>query len=384
MSQGSKSVSRTRGLSVLFLTLALTQCMPHAFAQDAAPSPEAVSNTTIPALAQQQGKADTAILDWVLANSGPVKGDARTGDLRIAFTVTPAEGWWDKAGGGKLTWHDAPANNIHLRIFVLGFADGRFIPGLSLHATLIDSNNNEQSVPVDFGWYPLMNAYGGNVPLESDGIYTLRVAIESESSHLPAGVHTGTIQFPPVQIAQEFVSGLPLATAMAWANEAELLKPSNAALSAAITALWQHTASGAEKPSDDYFVGYALDDFDALQIAEKIRLKKLVHLGGKDDVRLAVIIRDSRTGRFMSGLKPQATLVSPDGKLDGPSELLLTLHPWLNHYERNASISRKGAYKLRVHFEAPGYRRWGHQSERFAAPADVEFDNVSLKPEKKD
>ena len=100
----------------------------------------------------------------MLANSGPLKGDIRAGELRIAFTITPAEGWWDKAGGGKLAWHDAPADNVHLRIFVLNLADGRMVPGLNLRATLIDANGNEQSVPVDFGWYPLINAYGGNVP----------------------------------------------------------------------------------------------------------------------------------------------------------------------------------------------------------------------------
>ncbi len=85
--------------------------------------------------------------------------------MRVAFTITPAEGWWDKAGGGKLAWHDAPDDSVHLRIFVLDLADGRPIPGLNLRATLIDANGNQQSAPADFGWYPLINAYGGNVPI---------------------------------------------------------------------------------------------------------------------------------------------------------------------------------------------------------------------------
>ena len=101
-------------------------------------------------LAEQQGKADTAVLDWVLANSGPLKGDIRAGELRIGFTITPAEGWWDKAAGGTLAWHEAPADNVHLRIFVLSLADGRMVPGLNLRATLTDANGNEQSVPVAF------------------------------------------------------------------------------------------------------------------------------------------------------------------------------------------------------------------------------------------
>jgi hypothetical protein len=60
----------------------------------------------------------------------------------------------------------------------------------------------------------------------------------------------------------------------------------------------------------------------------------------------------------------------------------LVIQSWLYHYGRNARISRKGLYKLRVHLDAPGFRRWGRQSERFAAPADVEFEDVSLQPGK--
>jgi hypothetical protein len=336
-------------------------------------------------LAQQQGKADTAVLDWVLANSGQLKGDTRAGQMRIAFTITPAEGWWDKAGEGKLAWHDAPDDNVHLRIFILDLVDGRIIPGLNVRATLTDANGNKQSVPVDFGWYPLMNAYGGNVPMDTDSSYTLRVTVDP----LSPGQHferTTIAEFPPVQIASDAVSQLPLATVTASANEADLLKPCNAALSAAITALWQQSASGSEKPVGDYFVGYALDySGPSMQIAgSKLRIKNLIDLTGKDNVRLSVLPRDSRTGRLIPGLKPQARLIANDGKLYGPGDLLLTWHPWLNHYQRNARIPRNGLYKLRVHFDAPGFRRWGRESERFAAPADVDFGAVSLKSEQKD
>jgi hypothetical protein len=61
----------------------------------------------------------------------------------------------------------------------------------------------------------------------------------------------------------------------------------------------------------------------------------------------------------------------------------LTLHPWFNHYGHSVRLPRKGVYKLHVHFDAPGFRRWGRQSERFASAVDVDFDNVSLKEEAK-
>ncbi len=397
------------------------------------PNPAASVNAASPTsggdvqlrLAQQQGSAETAILDWVLANSGPLTGDTRAGAVRVAFTITPAEGWWDKAGGGKLAWHEAPPGNVHLRIFVLDLADGRLIPGLTLRATLIDANGNEQSAPADFGWYPLINAYGDNVPIAADSSYTLRVAIDGQLPRQYAfGEHPGhtTIaQFSPVpitlpimqpntsptqpaaspiaqpiaqpltqpiaqQVAQDAPSQLPLATATAAAHEAELLKPCNAALTAAITALWQQSVAGAEQPDGDYFVGYALD-FRGLAVPlarSKLHFNSLSAFTGKDDVRLELLARDSRTGRIIPGLRPQATLIAADGESYGPSELFLTWYPWLTHYEGSARIPRKGLYTLRVHFDAPAYRRWGRQSDRFAAPADVEFENVSLKPAKVD
>jgi hypothetical protein len=395
----------------LLLITPLALLTPPVFAQEPEPAPAAAAkpgnSTPVQSpvaataggsseaqleLAKRQGKAETAVLDWVLANSGPFKGDISAGDVRVAFTVTPAEGWWDKAGGGKLAWHDPPPNNVHLRVFVLDLVDGRVVPGLTLRATLTDANGNEQSVPADFGWYPLINAYGGNVPIDADSSYTLRVTVDPlQPRHIPLPgerfIHATVVaEFPPVQIAREAISALPLATATAFPSEAELLKPCNAALSAAITALWQRSVSGAEQPFGDYFVAYALDfTGPAMQLkSATLYFKNLLEFTGKDDVRVEILPRDSRTGRLIPGLKPQASLVAADGKLYGLGDLPLAWHPWLNRYGRNVRIPRKGLYKLRVHFDAPGFRRWGQQSERFAVPADVEFDNLSLKPEPKD
>jgi hypothetical protein len=356
---------------------------PNLFASQPVAPPAASTPAPSPALsfAQAQGQADTAVLNWVMANSGPLHGDIRTGGFRVAFTITPAEGWWDKAGGGKLAWHEAPANNVHLRIFVLDLSDGRLVPGLSLRATLVDANGNEQSAPAEFGWYPLINAYGGNLPLTADSSYALRVAFDAPAprSSGARAVQPVIADFPPVAIAQNDVMLLTLATAASEADEAELLKPCNAALSAAITALWQQSASGAERPQADYFVAYALDEVDTP--LARLRMKNLLEFSGMESLRLEVLVRDARTGRLLPGLKPLARLVAADGTVYGPGELPLTWHPWLNHYGRNLRVPRKGLYALHVSFDAPGFRRWGRQSGRFASPAEVEFDGLSLRPE---
>jgi hypothetical protein len=115
----------------------------------------------------------------------------------------------------------------------------------------------------------------------------------------------------------------------------------------------------------------------------ELHIKNLMDLNGKSTARVIVFPRDSRTGRLIPGLKPQASLIAPNGKLYGPGELALAWHPWFNHYGRRVRIPRNDVYKLRVHFEAPGFRRWGRQSDRFSVPVDVEFDDVSLKAERK-
>lgn len=401
MSQPTARCCRALLLAV-GLSLVLVSFAPAAFAQqdtppavaigpstpvkDAETTPANGTNAEAEHLAQQQGSADSAVLDWVLANSGPYKGDLRAGELRIAFTLTPAEGWWDKAAGNTLAWHEPPTRSAHLRIFIVD-TDGRLVPGLTVRASLLDASGNEQSAPADFGWYPLLNAYGGNVTLDSDSGYTLRVTVEAaptQRGYWPAErlAHATVAEFPPVQISRDVLAELPAATATAFANEAELLKPCNAALSPAITALWKHTASGSEHASGDYFVGYALD-YSALLPGSKLRVRNMLDLSGKNSVRVVVFPRDSRTGRFIPGLKPRASLVASDGTLYGPGDLSLIWHPWFNHYEHSVKVPRKGAYKLRVHFDAPGFRRWGRQSDRFAVPLDVEFDDVSLKEEAK-
>ena len=341
-------------------------------------------------LAMLQGKGDSAILDWVLANSGPVKEQIEAGMFRVLYTVTPAEGWWEKAGGGKLAWHEAPVNQVHLRIFVADRSDGRLVPGLSLEATLIDANGNEQALPVAFGWYPLVNAYGGNIPV-TDGSYRLRVRIAFPEMREAQPAATGeqlargeglaritVAEFPAVTILQNEVMLLPLATETSFAAEAELLKPCNEALNAAITALWRQSTSGEEKSDGNYFVAYALGDTAWATPLARLRRKGMLDFSGKENTRLEVLVRDSRTGRLIPFLAPQARL-DADGELYDGGELTPLRHPWLNLYGRNVRLPRKGSYRLRVTLEAPGFHRWGRKSERFALPSQVEFDGVSLR-----
>ena len=381
------------------LSLALCFALLPVFAVDAEtqPAPAAGSSSSVSAesgrdtalrLTQSQGRCEGAILDWVLANSGALKGETLRGEFRVAYTITPAEGWWERTTGGRLAWHDAPANQLHLRVFVADAADGRLEPAFSVAAAVVDMNGNEQALPISFGWYPLINAHGGNVAV-ADGAYRLRVRIAVPEPHDPQPVlteeeiaqgeglaRTVVAEFPPVTIKQSEVMLLPIATEAAVAKEAELLKPCNVALRASITALWQQSASGEEKASGDYFVAYALEPASSAVLA-RLRRKRPLDFG-RENARLQVLVRDSRTGRLIPFLAPQSTLETP-GELNDKGSLLPMRHPWIDLYGRYLRLERKASYRLRVMLEPPDFRRWGRHSERFALPAELGFEEVTLK-----
>ncbi|MDR3763371.1 MAG: hypothetical protein P4M01_04675 [Acidobacteriota bacterium] len=321
---------------------------------------------------------DATLLEWILSHSGPAIGDRRAGELRVAYTFTAAEGWWENAADNKLAWHDAPAGQVHLRIFVLG-ADLRLLPNLAVHARLTDELGNTRTLPVDIGWYPLLNAYGTNLELAPGHSYALRVTVEADAANgngLPI-----VADFSPLPLTAEMLAAMPLASSISFAEEAELLRPGNAAQTAAITSLWQQTDSGAEEAAGDYFVGYAMGEATVIHARRDADLHRtgLRALGRVGATALAVFPRDARTGRVVPGLTVHAELLSGEGKSFGDAILSTEHTRWFDLYQRQANVPRKAVYKLRVRFAPPGFRRWGRQGERFAAPVDVELHNVILK-----
>ncbi len=369
-----RGIQRSSALCILTFAL-LTAAAAQKSDASAEKAPASTDAASLPALG---GSNDAAVLEWVLAHSGPANGDRRVGDLRVAYTLTAAEGWWENAADAKLAWHDAPAGQAHLRIFLAG-ADKRLLSNLAVRARLTDEFGNVRVVPVDFGWYPLINAYGANVELEPGHAYSLRVQVEADAAN---GNPTPVVaDFAPLPVTSEMLAALTLATGIAFAQEAELLRPGNAALTSAITALWQQTDSGSEEAAGDYFVGYAVGEAAVLHARRDADAHRsgMRAFGMGGSTALAVFPRDARTGRIVPGLEVRAELLSAGNKSFGGGALTMAHTRWFDLYERTLTVPRKSVYKLRVRFSPPGFRRWGRQSERFAAPVDVELHNVILK-----
>ena len=80
---------------------------------------------------------------------------------------------------GRLEWQDPQSENLHVEVAVRDRADGRFVPGLTVHATLIDAAGREVGTHRQpFLWHPWLYHYGRNWEVPGDGSYRLRVRIE--------------------------------------------------------------------------------------------------------------------------------------------------------------------------------------------------------------
>jgi hypothetical protein len=100
-----------------------------------------------------------------------------SGDYEISYRVEPAKGLYEFSAG-KLEWKEPSEENLHLDVLVHDASDGRFIPGLHIVATLLDSKGGQAaSNHLPFVWHPDENHYGSNMKVPKSGEYLLQVHI---------------------------------------------------------------------------------------------------------------------------------------------------------------------------------------------------------------
>lgn len=100
-----------------------------------------------------------------------------SGDYEVTYRVGPAKGLYEFSAG-HLEWKEPQEDNAHLDIIVKDAADGRFIPGLHIVATLLDGKGGRAaSNHLPMVWDPEQIHYGSNVKLEQSGQYMLQVHV---------------------------------------------------------------------------------------------------------------------------------------------------------------------------------------------------------------
>ena len=130
-------------------------------------------------LARAQGDALRKALLHMTRKEAEGGAERRAGDYLVAYAVEEAEGLYHRRPDGELEWREPEEENVHVEVAVCDGADGRFVPGLPVTATLVDAGGNEVGTHRQpFLWHPWLYHYGRNWTVPGDGAYTLRVRID--------------------------------------------------------------------------------------------------------------------------------------------------------------------------------------------------------------
>lgn len=133
-------------------------------------------------LAKAQGEAFAKALRHMTQQEAH-GAEVAAGDYFVGYAVEHAEGMYHLVDG-KLEWHEPEDENAHIEVSVRDGADGRFVPGLRITCTVIDSGGNEIGTHEQpFLWHPWLYHYGRNWKVPASGTYTLRIRIEPPTFH---------------------------------------------------------------------------------------------------------------------------------------------------------------------------------------------------------
>ena len=134
-------------------------------------------------LAKAQGEAMQQALEHMIQKEADDGAEKRAGDYLVGYAVEEAEGMYH-LHAGELQWHEPEEENVHVEVSVRDGADGRFVPGLTVYATLIDRAGRKVGTHQQpFLWHPWLYHYGRNWRVPGDGEYTLQVHIEPPTFH---------------------------------------------------------------------------------------------------------------------------------------------------------------------------------------------------------
>jgi uncharacterized protein involved in high-affinity Fe2+ transport len=141
----------------------------------ARPSNEATTDQLT--VARREGDAYADALHAMADEDGAVV--TRAGDYLIAFVNEEAEGMYER-DGDRLVWREAaPEATTHLEVAVADGADGRFVPGLTVHVDVEQDDHTLVYADLPFLWHPFLYHYGSNAKLPGTGPYDVTIRIDA-------------------------------------------------------------------------------------------------------------------------------------------------------------------------------------------------------------
>lgn len=130
-------------------------------------------------LARKEGDAYRESLEYMVEEVADTGDTKEAGDYIVGFAQEGAEGMYAPAGEGELEWQEPDGENCHLEVAVCDGADRRFVPELTVHATLTAEDGTEVGpTEIPFVWHPGLFHYGKNLELPKSGTYTIDIEIE--------------------------------------------------------------------------------------------------------------------------------------------------------------------------------------------------------------
>ena len=345
-------------------------------------------------LARKQGYADELALKWLMEHASPASAQQKAGEYQVAYLLSAPEGWYvpgrsESGGQADLVWQSpAPGATAHLHAIVRDGADGRNIPGLHVRATFQAADGRTlASQELPYGWYPLLAGYGDNLTVPA-GTYRLRLDV----SRMPFRRHDPyngdrlsrpvVAIFDAVPVAAALARQAPLADAAA--GQQLLAQAQGDAFHQTTQAMYAQANDGHDKPLGDYHVGYAIEYAEAYwyfpdSTSRKLRYQTHVESSAVSNGHVEITVLEARTGRFLPGLHITGTVLDEHNQPIATHDVPFMWHPWLYHYGENWRVRGTGTYHLRIHADAPAYRRYGRTAGReFASAIDTEFDNVKI------
>lgn len=130
-------------------------------------------------LARRAGDAYLEAADHMIEDVADAGARTTEGDYVVGFAQESAEGMYRMRDGGVEWVEPAEDANCHLEVLVASAADGRFLPGVTVRATMEDDEGTEVGPErIPFVWHPGVYHYGKNLEVPGDGTYSLTVEVE--------------------------------------------------------------------------------------------------------------------------------------------------------------------------------------------------------------
>lgn len=352
-------------------------------------SDEATSSELTHAL--NVGKAVRRQIEWVEREEAVASGEKAAGEYLITYLITPADDYYDiEAAVADLPAHHTTVlpGSAHVAVVIRDAADGRLVPGLIVSATLTGTSAGAtKAALLPFGWHEILNRYGENVILPPSP-FTLTVHITAPGYRRHDRVNGDrfrqavTVRFADVSVSEDLLAIAAQRLARGDGHDALVLSREEGtavALSLA-SALRDPDTKAYRRRSGDYDVALIIESARGFWQPHDGRLVYSApdtSLGMVD--HMEVSMRDATTGRAIPELNVRATILDSRKREIDTYVLPFMWHPWMNHYGSNVLVPGPGRYTVRLHAEAPAFRRYGSMAfRRFNRAVDVEMRNVQF------